>query len=432
MAPSSANSDPALLGKRPVCILAIKSDQPQKKLESDLSEEGITLKLINNQDQMLEVVSAPECFCIFVDKDFHNNVEGVVQTCKMLNTNAFIVLLSPQLNRSQSSALFSAGVFDILTKPVHPIQIKGRARMILGRYLKTHTFPSDVILPSWYSAPQEKREDGVFGVAEAPNMKMIKGDSERIDDSGLKIFDRDKGREIGHRKSANIVYDEARSTVSQALVLEAKAVREEIQKQIKPLQKKLEYDVSQWPSLIGKHRELFSSKNQSLQLLTENFSSLFLDCYSLFRAKRMTLISVGEDPEPVDDTPVVFYSLVSDDKGPKQNAAIEHYFLPAVAETKLQKKPLFLPVAQPSKIADLQRDAAWLIDGKGESGSVLIPLESHKGVFSVVFIQLGEFHGLKEDSEILKQGYFYFNKLSDSARRLDFLCRTYRSMQLIE
>ncbi len=144
----------------PLVLFATTENTSKEAVNKAFKGEGLGVQFVANADELGEAVTKPEVFLIIVDVEFANKRGIAYQAQFKSSTSAFWIALAKKLTTQQRSGLYAAGFADVLTHPVHPVLFKGRARMLLTRYLKTHDLPEYVELPSGISRPNRPGSGG--------------------------------------------------------------------------------------------------------------------------------------------------------------------------------------------------------------------------------------------------------------------------------
>lgn len=138
--------------KFPRCVFALGSDSLNAVLTKDLSESGIEAVFAKDEASLIETLSAPECFAVFVNLRAFPAASSVLRQRESVS-KCYWVAIEERLTTSQSAALYNMGVVDVLTLPVHPFTYRSRARQLLARFVKSHWIPDDILLPQGMFRP---------------------------------------------------------------------------------------------------------------------------------------------------------------------------------------------------------------------------------------------------------------------------------------
>ena len=137
----------------PTCIFALNSNNNNDALIKDLSDVGIGAQFVSGEEELFKVQSQSHCFASFVNLDLYPKL---VTWCSDRSQKMMWIAVSTPLNKMQTAKLYSQGMTDVLTTPVHPFTYKSRARQLLARFVARHGMPADVQLPTGMIRPPEK------------------------------------------------------------------------------------------------------------------------------------------------------------------------------------------------------------------------------------------------------------------------------------
>lgn len=208
----------------PSIIFAVTETTNREAVNKAFNGEGLGVIFVNNGDELGEAVIKPEVFLIIVDVEFSNKRGIAFQSQFKAASPAFWIAIAKKLTTQQRSGLYAAGFADVLTHPVHPVLFKGRARMLLTRFLKTHDLPDFVVMPSGISRPnkpgsptriagggdnkESEKKGPYFGAggsaqSDGPawNNKIGSGDSSENSGPNVQVVKGD-----GHRESSESVH----------------------------------------------------------------------------------------------------------------------------------------------------------------------------------------------------------------------------------
>ena len=138
--------------KFPICLVALSDSKLGTTLAHDLIQHGMQVQIVNSLKDYLAASENPAVFSFFVDITAHNWAIKLLKE-KKFTPRELWAGVGPKLNTSQHSQMFNLGFADVLTLPLHPVTVRSRARLFLGRYVRTHGMPEEISLPAGVKRP---------------------------------------------------------------------------------------------------------------------------------------------------------------------------------------------------------------------------------------------------------------------------------------
>src|SRR4051812_21201645 len=139
--------------KLPLAVFAIGHKKSNEELTKQLYDAGIGCVFVKSEEDFQKHQSRPDCFAAFVDLNVFPDFVNQNRLSKR-KSKCFYVAITKVLTTGQSAKLFSVGMADILTQPVHAFTFRSRARQLLVRFVQQFGMPADIRLPAGIVRPE--------------------------------------------------------------------------------------------------------------------------------------------------------------------------------------------------------------------------------------------------------------------------------------
>ena len=388
------------------------------KVKYEFIGEGLELYFAKDAPDFFEALKRPECFAGFMSLSFAGTNMIPLLRARAAK-NPYLVALSESLSTQQSSALFNAGIAEILNRPVHPTQIKGRARMLLTRFLRNYDLPADIVLPPGVNRRSKTSE---FHVTTGPDPR----------DSKIQIIPGSKEPSVSatvirgtkSQSSATATLSNqapvAKSPVADE-VFYADAVLNEVAQKLTELRTDLQFDRSKWP-----HREATPAAPLiGLDHMSDHVQDLFRKVCDVLKAERIFLLSNRAAQN--DRFPEKLYLLSSSHSQPTRNEAIPSKCLPQVRVASDLKRPVYLNQPVQDAGCKHERPQQWTLpSGQSEHATAVFPILVGSKAFASLLVEFSEPES-PEQRALLDQASKFFDLPRDTFTSIDFLCNVYRN-----
>ena len=402
----------------PLLLIACKG-LDSKTIRSELKEEGLDCIFVSNVSDLFKHLDHVHAFAVYMDVDFCANSIEVLRRSTQTK-KAYWTMIGGPMSPRLASTFLSAGAGDILAAPVHPYQIKSRARALLTKFEEQYGFPPYVLLPwgigrrtpsesttgsRWKVIPSSPRTEKANFFEPAEFEKFLKPEIP------IQILGK---KEPAQRKQGEPFSDPVLARVE----LNAHWLKPDV-----------DWNRGLWPG-GGAPLSIYSKEPghvRGLSQMTYELHRLLQECSWLIRASRLVLLSL-KPTAPLwenQDFPKKLFSLTSSDEVPLQNEVVDSALFPQIQVAFDRQRSMYLPIPVPATVGELKRPSSWKLSKGSEVASAVFPIQGERGVFAVILAQFDTPPNFKTIEQLNEAASFFKHYESDYLT-IDFLCRAYR------
>lgn len=421
---------PLMSVRRPRVVFAA-SGIDSAALKARFSQVGLDAEVARHEADVRRLVTSNDTYLIFLATDFGNGGATVIQENRK-KTKALWIILSKAPSEHEKTKYFNFGAADLLRHPSPPAEYLDKAKSILIRYLRSNTFESSVVLPpdliTAPAAPAAPVATKVAELTEAP-VPPVTMAIQPAPASALPP---------GPREPTVFKTAPRTPAVERLLTLAKGASTNE--RALQSLLRVYADDIA----LLSNDNVAWNNREWPAELLPSPGGQSFRGaddaiarCQNLFResavrlkAKRIVLLSLGDDPATPTSQTMYHTLLSSDPRSPQPNEAVPSSMFPEAFGCSLSNQPvLFNFVPDRASLSSAAPTPLWMRDtGSGEA-TAAVPVLGSPTPQCALLIQFSR----KCDDDMVRkiqEAQSFLREPSTEYRIIDFLCRLYRRANL--
>jgi hypothetical protein len=164
----------------PGCLFLSRVRNYESQIHEGFLEEGYRVEFVNSTEELKDRLKNPRNYMVFVDAEGYPDAIKWLRAQGPIEQRRFFWIVLAKIARTAKSALFfQLGASDVLAPPIHPLLARGRAQLMIRRYLNLFDFPEGTLLPHGVMLPVRERpssEDSPAGSSKVEDqMTWIKG-----------------------------------------------------------------------------------------------------------------------------------------------------------------------------------------------------------------------------------------------------------------
>jgi hypothetical protein len=173
----------------PGCIFLAKNRPHESIIVKTFREDGFRVEYVDSLQKLKERLEDRSNFLVFIEApSFPEAFTWLTQLGPFEERKFFWIAMANCTKPAQAALFFKAGASDVLTPPVHPHLARGRAQLMIKRYLSVLDFPKEIILPPGIDVPNRENY-GHVSYEENPEPIMWIKDDPKDQPTKVKILE---------------------------------------------------------------------------------------------------------------------------------------------------------------------------------------------------------------------------------------------------
>ncbi len=172
----------------PGCLFLAKDPAHASQIFNGFMEEGFRVEFLKSTEELKFQLTKQRNFLVFVNAEDFPDAINWLRTLGGIEKRRFFWIAMAKFSKATQAALFfQMGASDVLTPPVHPHLARGRAQLLIKRFLKIFDFPPNTILPSGITAPPRLKSHSNEDSGTDDSLLWFRGDRKK-NPSDLKVL----------------------------------------------------------------------------------------------------------------------------------------------------------------------------------------------------------------------------------------------------